>query len=252
MEGWGAHLNAVATGGRWLVTEKDDHINVLELKAILIGLQSLVHKQFSHVRIMTDNTTAMAYIRKMGGTKSSRCNDLAKMIWEWAEERHNWLSVAHIPGYLNTLADSKSRNFNDHLEWSLNENIFEFLCQMWGKPQVDLFASRNNNKLPTYVSWKPEPNSWKVDAFTFSWHNLFYYVFPPFSLVGRVARKLKMDRAKAILMAPAWQTQPWFAATSHWARATYRFQRKQDNISHQGPLCRKGDVSSTPLVAFLF
>lgn len=124
MEGWGAHLGSVATGGRWLEDEKQNHINVLELRAILIGLQSLVYKKSTHIRILTDNTTAMAYIRKMGGTRSSRCNELSKLIWQWAEERQNWLSVAHIPGSLNTIADYKSRNFHDHLEWSLNPEIF--------------------------------------------------------------------------------------------------------------------------------
>ena len=42
LEGWGAHVEKEVTGGRWLPEERDDHINVLELKAILLGLQSLV------------------------------------------------------------------------------------------------------------------------------------------------------------------------------------------------------------------
>jgi hypothetical protein len=42
LEGWGAQGPNQVTGGRWLPEEANDHINVLELKAILLGLESLV------------------------------------------------------------------------------------------------------------------------------------------------------------------------------------------------------------------
>ena len=37
-EGWGAHVGDLATRGRWSAEEIEDHINVLELRAILLGL----------------------------------------------------------------------------------------------------------------------------------------------------------------------------------------------------------------------
>ena len=40
LEGWGAHSDNVEAGGRWLVEECNDHINVLELRAIFLALQS--------------------------------------------------------------------------------------------------------------------------------------------------------------------------------------------------------------------
>ena len=64
-EGWGAHVDDLATRGRWSESEKVDHINVLELRAILLGLKSLCREvePGSHIRIMTDNTTALAYVK---------------------------------------------------------------------------------------------------------------------------------------------------------------------------------------------
>ena len=64
----------------------------------------------------------------------------------------------------NTLADYMSRNFSDNIKWELNQNIFDKICKVFGKP--DLFVSRLNNKLDTYISWAPEPGAWKVDAFS--------------------------------------------------------------------------------------
>ena len=36
------------------------------------------------------------------------------------------------------------------------------------------------------------------------------YIFPPFSIVGRVLAKLAQDWAAALVIGPCWQTQPWF------------------------------------------
>ena len=119
-----------------------------------------------HVRLRLDNTTAVAYINHMGGSKSSRCNGLAKQMWEWCNQRHIWISAAHLPGKQNTIADFQSRKFNDQTEWMLNKNVFKQLIQIMGVPKVDLFASRLNNQLPNYVSWLPDPGAIAVDAFS--------------------------------------------------------------------------------------
>ena len=131
-EGWGAHVGEETSGGRWAEEEKEDYINVLELKAILLGLQSLCRVKGCHIRIMTDNTTALAYVAHQGGVRSLRCQQVAKQIWFWAEENENWLSIAHIPGVENVLADHKSRHFADNLEWELNPKLFQKIIEVLG------------------------------------------------------------------------------------------------------------------------
>ena len=65
---WGASNSVDTTGGQWSMAEANHHINFLELKAVLLGLQSLCKDLTnSHIKVMTDNTTAVAYIRNMGG-----------------------------------------------------------------------------------------------------------------------------------------------------------------------------------------
>ena len=56
MLGWGAVSQGSATGGRWALEELA-HINVLELKAVLLGLQSLCRGTHSNILVKTDNTT---------------------------------------------------------------------------------------------------------------------------------------------------------------------------------------------------
>ena len=163
-----------------------------------------------HIRLRLDNTTAVAYINHMGGSKSSRCNGLAKQMWEWCNQRHIWISAAHLPGKQNTIADFQSRKFNDQTEWMLNKNMFKQIIQIMGVPKVDLFASRLNNQLPNYVSWLPDPGAMAVDAFSLDWGPLEFYAFPPFCLIGRCLQKVNHEKAEGLLIAPNWPTQPWY------------------------------------------
>ena len=54
---------------------------MLELKAIQsILLTYCKHKNFKHIRIMSDNTTAISYVNKNGDLKSHECNKIVKEI----------------------------------------------------------------------------------------------------------------------------------------------------------------------------
>jgi hypothetical protein len=109
-------------------------------------------------------------------------------------------------------ADQASRMFNDATEWSVNDEIFGRICEIFGSPDIDLFASRLNKKVTRFYSWIPDPDSVGVDAFAYSWRDDLGYAFPPFALIGRVLQKIVQDRAKVILVAPYWPTKSWFTA----------------------------------------
>ncbi|KAK2548898.1 Polyprotein P3 [Acropora cervicornis] len=184
LTGWGAKCDRMSAQGIWSSGEKCRPINYLELLAIQCGLQSLcrVHHD-CHIRILSDNVTAVTYINAMGGSKSEGCDILATEIWDWAITRQVWLSAVHTPGAENTEADSLSRNLNPNLEWSLTDRAFtRILEDFCFTPSVDLFASRLNHELETYVSWKADPFATFIDAFTIDWGPHSFYAFPPFCL----------------------------------------------------------------------
>ena len=148
----------------------------------------------------------------MGGSKSKACNELAKELWAWCITRSIWVTVAHLPGVQNTIADRKSRVFDDSTEWMLNRDIFENLCHCLNfDPALDLFASRLNAQVKRYVSWKPDPEAEAVDAFSLYWGELSFYAFPPFCMIGKCIQKIIQDGGEGVLVVPKWPTQAWFS-----------------------------------------
>lgn len=216
LTGWGAKTNlGQFAQGVWSVDEQKQHINVLELKACQHGLLSLGKEWFNkHVQILTDNTTACAYLSKFGGRKLE-LDGLARNIWSWCINRHIHLSVAHIPGSSNDEADELSRIYNDDTEWSLHAETFQHLEVVFGKFDIDLFASRLNAKTLKYVSRFPEAAAVAIDAFSISWKGMFIYVFPPFSLISRVLQKVVRDQAEGVIVVPLWCTQTWWPCLNH-------------------------------------
>ena len=70
-QGCGAHMGDSQIVGVWTLSERELHINVLELRAVIFSLHHWVTiLQSHHVLIATDNTTVVAYINKQGWTHS--------------------------------------------------------------------------------------------------------------------------------------------------------------------------------------
>ena len=209
--GWGAECHGSRTGGPWTNSEKNLHINVLELIAAELGLRTFTKGMFGiAVHLKMDNTAALGNIVKMGGTKNLDMIHISKRIWTYLLDNKIDLDVEYIPSKLNVEADWESRNWVDSSEWMLNPQVFQQICLRWGYPNMDLFASRVSHQLPDYMSWKPDPGSKGTDALYHSWAGLFPYAFPPFSLIGRVLNKVMKHNIRLILVTPVWVTQTWY------------------------------------------
>ena len=210
--GWGAVCNGVKTGGHWTAIEALQHINYLEMLAIFLGLKTFAREhQNIHIRAMTDNTTAVSVLNHMGTSHSDFCNTLCREIWEWCIGKNFWLSVAHIPGKQNKIADTESRRSEKESEWMLDpETLHCSLNKLQFKPDVDLFASRINKQFQNYVAYRPDPDAFAIDAFSLDWSFVKFYAFPPFSVISAVLSKIQDDQAEGICVIPNWPTQPWY------------------------------------------
>ena len=202
----GAHLGLLTASGLWSQEESQLSINARELLAVRRGLlhfqSSLVRKTVS---VFCDNSTAVAYLRKEGGTRSPFLNSLAQGILRWSESLSLCLAPQFIPGSLNVLADTLSRPHQlPHTEWSLNPEVFRSLCRQW-PVQIDLFATSENHQCSIYFSPFRDPLAAGTDAFLQSWDGLQAYAFPLWSIIPRVLAELRESRGTELtLVAPYW------------------------------------------------
>ena len=66
--GWGAHLLDQHMSGVWSDQEKLLHINLLEMKALFLGLQAFREDVIGHhMTAMCDNSMVVVYVNKQGG-----------------------------------------------------------------------------------------------------------------------------------------------------------------------------------------
>ena len=79
-----------------------------------------------------------------------------------------------------------------------------------GTPGIDLFTTRINKQVDRYVSCHPEPGAMAINAFSLTWNNNYFYMFPPFCLVGRVLAKIHRDKTNAVIVVPDWSTKYWY------------------------------------------
>ncbi|XP_073401619.1 MOB kinase activator 3A isoform X1 [Dendrobates tinctorius] len=211
-QGWGAHMGNSFCQGRWNREEREYSSNLKELTAVYYALHHFLPQlQQKHVRILSDNTTTVAYINRQGGTRSETLMSSAARILSLAESYLLSLSALHIRGENNQEADFLSRHTLRQGEWCLSRQIFQDIVALWGHPQVDLFATRENRQTKTFASLSPADHPDILDALQASWKFKLAYAFPPLILLPQVIRKIREDKARVILIAPFWPKRPWFS-----------------------------------------
>ena len=216
--GWGATCKGISTRGPWSPQEQTLHINCLELLAATLAVQTFV-KEKSGISILLriDNTTAVAYINRKGGTVSPTLLNLANIA----------LEAQYLPGVMNSIADRESRTWLDRSEWKLCPQIFQRINAQLGPLLTDLFASRLSNQLPIFVSWKPDPLALVTDAFSLVWSDLpqKIYANPPWGLIGRVLSQTHSQSIpELILIASVWKLKLGILCSCRgWSEYLYLF-----------------------------
>lgn len=216
LTGFGMVGNNVIFGENWSSADKEltnSQINGLELLAVQKGIEHLHNTtciKGKNLQIASDNVTAVSYINNMGGHCSTICDRIAKSIWSMCELNNIFLEAKFVPGKQNNEADYMSR-LSANTEHSLNADAFGKIIRRWGFPDVDMFASKVNHKLATYVSWKHDNSAVAVDAFSLDWSKFgLKYVFSPFSQLGKVIQKTTNCIGTTLVVYPHWTAQHWF------------------------------------------
>ncbi|KAG1166489.1 hypothetical protein G6F36_012923 [Rhizopus arrhizus] len=112
--GWGVSSPMIKTFGFWNKEEQETSINVRELKAVYFALKMHAKKlENCTIRVFTDNTTALKYTTKFGGTASLQLQELAVMIQDICNKYN-------LKGPLRTDAFAATHNHQLKGYWGLH------------------------------------------------------------------------------------------------------------------------------------
>ena len=131
LKGWGASWKDLQISGLWSAQESLRHINWLELEAIGLALLHWEPQWRSQsVRVYCDNSTAVAYIRKQGGTHSQSLFHKTLELFNLLDQFVITLVPTHLPGARNVMADALSRiSQPSPTEWPIpTETLNNLLC----------------------------------------------------------------------------------------------------------------------------
>ena len=109
------------------------------------------------IALFCDNVTTVAYLRRLGGTRSQVLFLKTREILLWVESMKITLLPQFIQGSLNTRSDLLSQpNLVIGSEWTLHQEVVQDLLHQW-PAIIDLFATSLTARLPVLFApaWEP-------------------------------------------------------------------------------------------------
>ncbi len=239
MTGWGVVFEGRPASGEWKEEFLFWHINCLELRAVFLALKYFLPVLGEHhVKVRKDNMAVVSHINRQGGSRSRTLDRLARHLLPWSQDKFLSLRAVHVPGVLNLAADFLSRQKLKPGEWMLNRQTVSQIWDLFGKAEVDLFASQESSQCPLWFSLS-FPTTLGIDAFAHPWPNVSLYAFPPIKLIPAVLCRVKVSGARLLLIAPFWPSQTWFSElTPLLYRPPWEIPIRRDLLSQlQGKIC---------------
>ena len=211
----------ISFGARALSTsERNYGTTKRELLGIIFALEHYkYYLSGNHFKLFTDHK-ALTFMFTQKHTN--------QMLNNWLETLLSFdFEPIHRPGILNILPDSISRFYDadpqevvdnpviwsmvdeDFIEiptdWKLNSKIFEKISNIWGKHDIDLFASPATAQVANY--YDESRNAFSIK----NWSKVGRsWVFAPTEKIDEAVKKLNKDGAIATFVTPNDPSQPWY------------------------------------------
>jgi ribonuclease HI len=245
--GWGAWAQTSSgreySFGAWPSCISQQTNNFRELYAVTMAMKrfapSFIPFQVRHVALHSDNSCVVFNIRRQAASRN--LHHALRQLLNLCEKMQIHLSVQHIAGVRNTTADALSR-ISRSGDYELDQAKFQEVCETMGvTPQVDLFATPSNTKIPFSIPRMGESQTQRLDAMTIPWRTGLPFIHPPIPLIGRCLRKILWENVPALLVVPDWRGQSWSVLLNKMTNRKM-IMGKSSEILHPGKwMIQKGD-----------
>jgi hypothetical protein len=218
-DGWGGQLllqdrAPLLARGTWTPAERLLHINVKEVKVLTrvvqaFGEMGAISK--AYLQPTGDSTVAQAVIRRLS-SRSAALNDAIRELWQVCL-RFDLILVCPLwlSTHDNVVPDWLSREDSDWNDWTLSDFVFRKLVQIWGLPDIDRFAEKDNAKCLKWNTKFYEPGSAGINALAQHNYGLYLnYCCPPVALLERLVPILVQQKGETILICPYWPAAGWW------------------------------------------
>lgn len=101
-------------------------------------------------------------------------------LLHWVEGHLQTIKAEHLLGKDNLEADWPQKHKRVGLESppsSVRKNRF------FGRPEINLFASRENAQVSVFLSWTPDPLALGINTLILPWPQSLLYAFPMLLLI---------------------------------------------------------------------
>jgi hypothetical protein len=109
------------------------------------------------------------------------------------------------------------------------------------QPELDLFATKKNAKLPDFISPFHRDNTCIRDAMVIPWDKIFFFAHPPIPLIGKCLRKILQENASGVLVLPHWKGQSWGTLLGRMSKETLVLGKSEEILTAGSIMKRRGD-----------
>lgn len=237
-QGWGATLRigtqVIRAQGNWSKEEKQMDIYLLEMRAVWLAIQAFSKfLKGRNYQITTDNQICWHTLPV--GSRVPTLNKLIKDILDLSMQLDAvMVDVLWIPSELNIVPDYLSR-YVDLNDWTISDQAWEAILQMWPKIVIDRFASAENARCKRFNSRFAHPRTEEANALAQVWRrDELSYACPPMAMVNKVLTLVMEQKTRAVIVLPEWPYQPWWPGLQRIAVRWFPLGRAEEAFN-RGP-----------------
>ena len=206
----GCPLAGLTAAGIWSQDQSQLHINVLELQAIWLGLRAFSQRvENARVALMSDNTSAVAYLRNQGGHQIARNERFSHRHMSVVREEGNDTS-SPLPSRLSECVNGPSvpegSNPQDRVEPKPDRSRQDFSCL--GQTIRGSVRPREEHEIG--IIRLTHSGGGVLESLVQNWDGLYAFAYPPTSLIRACLNKVRTENVEIVLIAPGWPNQEEF------------------------------------------